>query len=203
MDVYSSGSWSSIALDNTQIGTLAYHPNLFAAGDPGIFIWEGDNYYCYRLRDNSMHNVGPTEGSGGASGNTSRCRNGTGDYVPGRDSVVCGAKGWETGSPRKPVIEVHAGAGNSTDAAAEGTIVYHGEAPAVIYGAGGGTTHCKLVAHPYDTSRALLLEGYGADRVWSSSNGGESWTLVSYKHPFGDMNGWGGRGGPLDDRSNF
>lgn len=182
--------WRNISLNNTQIGSLAHHPNLFGAGNPGIFIWEGDSYYCYRLSDGSMHNVGPTEGSGGITGKTSRCRNGTGDYVASRNSVVCGAKGWETGSTRRPAIEVKAGAGNSSNAASEGTIVYQGEAPVVIYGGGGGSRHGKLVSHPSDGARVLLLEGFGTDRVWDSTDGGNSWNLKSYNHPFGNMNGW-------------
>jgi hypothetical protein len=95
-----------------------------------------------------------------------------------------------TGSSRRPVIEVHAGAGNSSDAEAERSIVYHGEAPAVIYGAGADGRHAKLVAHPSDPGQILLLEGYGTDRVWASTNGGGSWSLKGFTHPFGNMGGW-------------
>ena len=192
--VRATDRWESFSLptSNNNIGTMSYHPNLFGAGVPGIYIWTGRFHLCYRISNGQIVNVGPTEGSGADDGTTGNIKNGTGDYCAARDSLVCGGKGQMSGSNRKPVIEVFAGAGNSDDAEAEGTIVYRGEAPVRIHGASADTRHAKLVAHPSDPSRVLLLEGYGDDRVWSSSNGGDTWQLKGYTHPFGSMGGWVG-----------
>lgn len=175
-------SHSSISLpgSNGEVATLAFHPNLFGPGIPGIFIWGGNNFYAFNLTSNTLVNIGPNPG-GPTNSTTARIKNGTGDYCAARDSVVCGGKDNNSSVDRKPIVEALAGAGNSSDCLAEGTVVYKGEAPVVIYGS--NSTHGKLIADPGDPTKILVLEGFGTARVWESADGGATWT-ENGTHPF-------------------
>jgi hypothetical protein len=183
-DRWTSGFNIGSLTDNFNIGAIAYHPNLFGTGRPGIFVWAGRDYICFNIDNGELTKIGPTSGAGSDDGTTANYKNGTGDYIPARDSLVCSAKGQSTGSTRKSVIEVFAGAGVSNDAELERTIVYRGEPPVLVWGSGADTRHGKLVSHPSDPARVLILEGYGAARVWDSTDGGANWVLKSYTHPF-------------------
>jgi hypothetical protein len=77
-----------------------------------------------------------------------------------------------------------AGAGLSKDAESERKIIYQGEPPVMVWGSGRDTRHGKLVTHPSDPGRVLILEGYGSSMVWDSTDGGATWNAKSYKHPF-------------------
>ena len=181
---YSADSWSTIPLTVINIGAMAYHPNLFGAGIPGLFVWEGDRFYARHLANETWSDLGATGGTGTPYG---RMANGTGDYLPSIDACICGSTGRESGSDRHPILKIDAGAGNSSDAISEGTITYMGDSPVKIHGSPHSSQHGKLIAHPSDPSRVMILEGSAAaSRVWTSPNG-DNWNQKSYTHPFFGM----------------
>ena len=182
------------------IGALVYHPNAFGHDRPGIYIWGRNQHIFYDIENDSFASVGSTTGSGADTGPTWNIKNGTGDYIRGFGAVIAGGKGQMTGSNRRPMIAVYDGAGNSTDAEAEGTIVYLGEAPKVVWGAGEDTNHVKLSAHPTNPNKVIFCEGgtSNEDRFyWSDDLTPKTWVAPPLtpaynwtqdgNHPFHDQ----------------
>ena len=162
------------------VGALVYHPNAFGQDRPGIYIWGRNQHIFYDIENDSFASVGSTTGTGADDGPTWNIKNGTGDYIRGFGAVIAGGKGQMTGSNRRPMIAVYDGAGLSSDAEAEGTIVYLGEAPIVVWGAGDTTNHVKLSAHPSNPDKVIFCEGGAStdDRFFWSDD------LTPKTHPY-------------------
>lgn len=161
---------------------FGWHPNLFGQGKGGVYVHGAFRPFAYNPEINEFALLSTTSFP---SGTPLRARNnGQALYLPAIDALVIWAQ--DGGSGENAII-VHAGAGASLNAMADGLIVTGGLPPITIDGAGGSTLHGHMVIHPDDPNRILCLEEKGAGRVWDSLDYGDSWNLKSYTHPFDDM----------------
>jgi hypothetical protein len=158
-------------LGMTTHGAMCWHPNLFGQGQAGI-VFLGIAYMSgWRASDNTWHLI-----KAFSSGtDTWALSGGQGCYLPNMDAAVVTA----VSSSAHPLLKVGAGSNGSVTR----TITNLGNTPLRIHG-GGGTTNCgKMLNDPNDPNRLLIIERCGTDRVWTSEDGGDNWTLAAFKHP--------------------
>lgn len=188
-----NGSWKqtvsqtdpALNSGNTNFAAMGWHPNLFGAGKPGIFIWAVFRFFAYNLATQKFSVLSPSN----FSSSSIYWNRSTGQalYLPATDQLICFAQDEGNGHP---AILVDAGAGNSSDVLSDGFITQVSEPPIEVYGGGGSSNHGHVVHHPDDPDRLLLLDEHGSSRVWESSDRGANWDLQAYKHPFQAMKNW-------------
>lgn len=189
----SNGTWkrtveqTSPALNNgnANFGAMGWHPNLFGAGMPGIFIWAPFRFFAYNLATKEFSVLNPTNFS--TSDPFWNRSTGQAIYLPATDQLICFAQNAGNGDP---AIIVEPGAGNSSDIIKEGLVKITSEPPISVWGGGGTTNHGHVVPHPNDPNRLLLLDEHGTSRVWESTDHGSTWNLMGYQHPFQAMVNW-------------
>lgn len=167
-------SLSPLQLGGSNAGpacALAWHPNLFGPDDGGLVSYGQFRILAWRKATNTWSELASY--SDGSPYHAHQ--GGQGVYLPGFDRVVMGT-GNEDGAP---LVGVAAGSGG-----VPGSVSNLGAPPIGVFGGGGDSNHGMFVVHPADSSRLLMLEDLGEHRVWSSLDGGETWTLASYNHPF-------------------
>lgn len=185
-----NGAWKSTPRQTSpalngggaHLGALGWHPNLFGAGNPGIFVWGLFRFFAYNMSTEAWHVLNPSNFS--TSGPYWSRVNGQALYLPGSDQLICFADSKGNGHP---AVVVDAGAGNSSDVLSDGLVSTGGTPPLEIFGGGGSSNHGHIVHHPNNANRLLLLEEHGSSRVWESANDGASWSQQSYTHPFQAM----------------
>ena len=161
----------------TQKAGMAWHPNLYGGGDGGLAIFSNDRILGWRKSTDSWHDIWVF----GGKERYSNMRNGSGIYIPGRDEVILG-----TGRDGNTLLYVKAGSsGRPGDAGVRG------QTPIVISGYDAASAGAVL-AHPSDSSRILLLANNTGSKVWDSKDGGLTWRLTTWSHPFGTMKGSSG-----------
>ncbi len=185
-----NGTWkktveqSSPALNdgNANFAAMGWHPNLFGAGNPGIFIWGVFRFFAYNFRSQEFSVLSPKN-----FGRSSIYRNrstGQALYLPAADQLICFARNRGNGHP---AILVDAGAGNSSDIVSDGLVTTISAPPIQVFGGGRGINHGHVVNHPNNANHLLLLDEHGASRVWLSRDCGATWKLQAYNHPFQRM----------------
>ena len=156
---------------------MAWHPNLFGAGDGGLAILSNDRIIGWRKSTDTWHDVWVF----GDNQSYSFTREGTGIYLPARDEVILG-----TGLGSRTLLYVSAGSGGNPGSAGP-----RGDTPIEVRGHSGSNSGAILL-HPSVSSRILLLENNTGSRVWTSDDDGASWTRPNWSHPFGSMSGANG-----------
>jgi hypothetical protein len=166
---------------NTNLAAMGWHPNLFGAGQSGIFLWSPYRFFAYNINTQKFTVLSPNN----FSSSSPFWNRGPGQalYLPGSDQLICFAQR----ANGHQAILVNAGAGNASDALGEGKIQLTGEPPIQVYGGGGTSNHGHVVNHPNNPNRLLLLDEHGSSRVWESNNAGQSWSQKGYRHPFQEM----------------
>jgi hypothetical protein len=184
-----SGTWkttvtqANLGSGNTPRPGPGYHPNLFGAGNPGIFHWSIFRFYSLNLTTPAWTDNGTVGASGTAFYNRS---SGVGVYMPGSDELLMWA-GPRNDSGSKG-IAIAAGAGSETALLTAGAFNELPEPPVNINGSGGTTPKGHPINHPNNPDRLLLLEEQSGSRVWESTDYGRSWSLLDgWTHPFGTL----------------
>jgi hypothetical protein len=164
--------WSFSHTPNTGI---CIHPHLFGPGRKGLFCFGVDRVSAYNLIDGTWTHLGDP-------GSPYKLRRNSATlYIPGQESILIGgSKDADTegdlnfGWPK--------GAQNALGAALPTQFTGIG-LPLVIAG-GAGLEYCHVCIDPTNNRNAMLLERTGSQRVYISSDGGATWTLQPYTHPF-------------------
>lgn len=158
-------------------GAIGFHPNLYGQGDGGLIVWCGTKLQAWRRRTNTwdlMHSFG----SGPYWGN----QRGGSVYVPGLDVLMLG-----TGIRHQNFMAVSAGSNGSLSSMQPPLR----SAPIPQEGSiNNALPWGKTVIHPADRTRVLLLEAgpkRSGLRVWATRDGGQSWSIESYTHPFHNL----------------
>ena len=170
---------------NANFAAMGWHPNLFGAGKPGLFIWAVFRFFGYDL---TTHTFSVLSSDKFPSGSPYRNRKtGQAVYLPGPDQLLCFGQANEVGHP---ALLVKAGAGSSSDVFGDQLVTPTSAPPIEVYGGGADDNHGHVVNHPDDPNRLLLLDESGTSRVWQSDDFGATWVLQSYEHPFQEMHNW-------------
>ena len=171
----STQSWDFSTVSESLIGGgattpcdgLAFHPNLYGAGDGGLVISTRSDLFTWRKSNNTW-----TELLSYSYAPDAR-KEGHGYYWPGGDIAFVG-RGINTTTAYYGV--------SSGPTSINGGMAYpNGIA---VAGIGIGTFGGMLCAHPTDPTRIFILErpaSGSANRVWESTNG-INWTQKSYSH---------------------
>lgn len=159
---------------------MFYHPNCFGAGQPGIVHVCQLRVISYDPATQIYYN----NGSLGAS-SIYNYSSGCGMYSETLGYALCGAIGANTGDTRKNIFKVLDGIGASSNCEGEGLIAaVNTNPPVVIKGGGIGGPWGKLIEHPGDPGRFLIITEHGGGAVYDSTDGGVTWNLKGYTHPF-------------------
>jgi hypothetical protein len=153
---------------------MAWHPNLFGAGNGGLAVFSNDRIIGWRKSTDSWHDIWVF----GGKEKYSNMRNGSGIYIAGRDEVILG-----TGRDGNTLLYVEAGSSGRPGGAG-----VRGQTPINVSGYHDSTSGAVLT-HPADDARVLLLANNTGSKVWNSMDGGQSWNLATWSHPFGKMAG--------------
>lgn len=158
-----------------------WHPNLFGPGDGGIVLRGARGIFGWRKSTNSWQSF--------VTGMNWNYKAGA-DHVffPDTNEMIMGT-GYPNGTEDlRQLIRVRAGANGTL-----GSYTVAGTAPLPI--AGRAQDHvAKMVAHPNDPTRLIILEekdpnSTSSARWWISSDRGATWNLQSTPHPFRGL-GW-------------
>lgn len=187
----SAPSTFTLRSQNGEAG-VAFHPNLFGQGDPGLIVWCGTRLAAWRRADNSWTLM---DSYGGSASDYWAVQNCTSVYIPGLDKLVFGT-GKRSSDFRTKFMVVSAGSGGAlatnqppmVDAAQLTPDSTH--PPPVVSRTSAGLPWGKMVLDPADDSRVLILEAgpkQSGLRVWSSDDAASTWSLEAYTHPFHDL----------------
>ena len=168
---------------------MAYHPNLFGKGRPGIFVNGQRRLMAYDLINETWSTLQPAN-----SPNETQyvsTRPGYGQYIPSLDSCII----FCINDSFRYTYLIAAGAGNESDVLTSGHITDLVNPLVQIRGGGDGFNQGHVVEHPNDPNRLLLLEEHRPGglnpRVWDSGSltpsgvaaNGIVWTERSWSHP--------------------
>ena len=159
---------------------LAWHPNLFGRGDGGLVLRGYRGTIAWRKSSNQWQSIGDSSFDFKAGGDSV--------YFADTDTVVLGT-GYPNGSDnRAELIQIEAGSGGQ---ARPYRVV--GNAPLHVAGRGQDRVG-KMVAHPLDPTRLIILEEKDPNSAtsaqwWISSDRGATWREQSTPHPFRAL-GW-------------
>jgi hypothetical protein len=147
--------------------SLGFHPNLFGPGNPGIVVTSkgGGGVSHHNIKEGTWTKVfgwfDPPYYGGNAV------------YDPINDVLIC-PEGSEELKGRCRVWP--AGSGGTTN-----YTDYTNGPPIAVRGT--TAAHGKSLLHPV-SQKPMILEASGSERVWTTSDGGQTWDLESYTHPF-------------------
>lgn len=162
--VQSPASSYTVGNDGSYDVGAGFHPNAYGTGDGAFMFFSKTRAHMWRQSTNTwaigqtyplLDNVGSTLG---------QC-----DYLPGLDAMV--------------------NLGNTTHVGwkvTPGPTFTSIPAPPIAINAGSvsGGNPTILIRHPSSTTRLWILETQGSKRIWESTNGGTSWTLLGFTNPF-------------------
>jgi len=175
-----SSPWTStspeayISDSPTQQNGMAWHPNLFGRRDGGLAIFSDTEIVAWRRASDTWTIVWDF----GADRSFSHARNGSGLYLRMTDEVILG-----TGVDNNTLVSVAAGSDGRP-----GIAEVRGTTPLPISGRPNGGFG-KILVHPRDPGRILILENVDNNRVWSSFDAGSTWSLDNQRHPFLGLDG--------------
>ena len=152
---------------------IGYHPNLFGPGDGGLVLCGGSRLSVWRKKTDTWEILMDK-----CLGDY-RMQAGGGQYLPGFDRLILGGYG-------KKFMLVDAGKDGKV--ATEKPKIE--EAPIRVFG--GTSGHLKnepwgkLIVHPNDDKRLMILGPMPDYKVWTNAKGGtaEGWVEEAYTHPF-------------------
>jgi hypothetical protein len=163
---------------------LAWHPNLFGAGDGGILALQSSGTTATVIAWHKSTNAWSTLASTSHTVNSnSYISYGVVEYVRGGDFALAA---FDPGGSGK-TFRVAAGSGGALGALTEISPV-----PIRCGYAGDGDNVGILIDDPTGAPTPYILEKGGSNRVWRYGNG--TWTLEAYAHPLP-------AGGPTTDTS--
>jgi hypothetical protein len=170
---YSTSANSFIGANSSPLNGLAWHPNLFGPGDGGLVMGTRKDIRAWRKQFDTWHTTTITGGtyfnndsSGGAL------------YVPDIDTAFIGS------GNEGVLYSIPAGSGGSMS-----TITKRGPTPEgrKVRGSDWNVSDTlRLVIDPRDTSRLMVLEVLSGERVWTSTDLGDTWTTDATTHGLGD-----------------
>lgn len=147
-------------------GAMAFHPNLFGAGNPGLVLIAQEGLVQYRVSTGVYSILIPDDGSitdGGVEPGLIYCR--------GLDSVVVCSNN-SAADRRAWLIE------------AGGTVTAIEDTPVQVGPDFDGSPGACPVDDPLEGNRIYLLEREGTQRVWTYNNTLDQWDLEGFNHPF-------------------
>jgi hypothetical protein len=150
---------------------MGFHPNLLGPGRPGLYCIATGGSVGFSYFDLIGQRWTQVRTFSAYSTYGNRKYTGAGIYVPGRDELLFG-----TGENDQDMIVIKAGDADNQNPELRG-------APIKILGGAFNRNGAHMILDPRSNSTVMLLERKG-NRVWTSSNGGLSWSQAGFTHPF-------------------